>query len=112
MTVCALVEVIANQRHRCTRLRSGDLRLRKTIQPLETLVAADLGLVSLGYNPHQSDDITTLQHHKIPASLLTARPAVPSGSYPSSNAASTSCGERPAASICLFSFLRASCNNL
>src|SRR5215213_10054524 len=112
MTVCALVEVIANQRHRNTRLRSGDLRLRETIQPLETLVAADLGLVSLGYNPHQFEDLITLQHHKTPSSLLTARPAVPSVSYPSSNAASTSCGERPEASICLFSVLRASCSSL
>src|SRR5215208_1429820 len=112
MTVRALVEVIANQRHRSTRVYSGELCLRKNIQPLEALVAADLGLMSLGYNPHQFDDIITLQHHKTPASLLTPRPAVPSGSYPSSNAASTSCGERPAASICLFSFLRASCSNL
>src|SRR5215208_4265212 len=46
------------------------------------------------------------------SSLLTARPAIPFGSYPSSNTASTSFAERPEASICLFSFLRASCSSL
>src|SRR5829696_8491639 len=109
--ILALVEVIANQRHRRSRLRSGEPCLRKTIQPLKALVAADLGLASLGHDPHQFDDVTTLEHQK-PFSLLTARPAVPSESYPSSNAASTSCGERPAASIRLLSFLRASCSRL
>jgi hypothetical protein len=68
-TIRTLVEVIANQRHRNTRLCSGDGDLRKTIQLLETLVAADLGLVSLGYNSHQFYDITTLQHRKTPLHL-------------------------------------------
>src|SRR5919112_2636434 len=110
-TVCALVEVIANQRHRCTRLRSGDLRLRKTIQPLETLVAADLGLVSLGYNSHQFNDITTLEHRKTPLHLqlldspypsnltLGRRPPallLPRGQRPPS-ASSAFCGHRAAA---------------
>jgi hypothetical protein len=39
--------MIANQRHRSTRVYSGELRLRKNIQPLEALVAADLDFVSL-----------------------------------------------------------------
>jgi hypothetical protein len=58
--------VITNQRHRSTRLLSGEGRLRKKIQLVETLVAADLGLVRLGYNSHQCMDITTLQHRKTP----------------------------------------------
>jgi hypothetical protein len=58
--------MIANQRHRSTRLHSGELYFRKTIQPLETLVAADLGLAGLGYDPHQFGEIATLKHNKAP----------------------------------------------
>jgi hypothetical protein len=43
--------VIANQRHRSTRVNSEELRLRKNIQPLEALVAADLEFARLGYDP-------------------------------------------------------------
>jgi hypothetical protein len=66
MTVRALIEVIANQRHRSTRVHSGKLRLRKNIQPLEALLATDLDFARLGYDPHQFDDIITLQHRKTP----------------------------------------------
>src|SRR5215211_2678999 len=95
MTVCALVEVIANQRHRNTRLRSGDPRLRKTIQLLETLVAADLGLVSLGYYSNQFYDITTLQHRRTPLRIPPAL-LLPRGPRPPS-ASSAFCGHRAAA---------------
>ena len=112
MTVRAPVEMITNQRHHRPRLQPGELRLDKTIQPLETLVTADLGLAGLGYDPRQFDDITTLEHRKPPSSFLTARAAIPTRFYPSSNTASTSFGATPATSIRLFSFLRASCSSL
>jgi hypothetical protein len=60
------LEVIANLRHRSTRPHSVEFRFRKTIQPLKALVAADLGLAGLGYDPHQFDEIATLKHNKAP----------------------------------------------
>jgi hypothetical protein len=54
--------VIANQRHRSTRLRSRERRLSKLIQPLEAPMAANLDLVSLGYDPHQFNDITAKKY--------------------------------------------------
>jgi len=66
MTVRALVEVIANQRHRRARVNSGEFRLRKTIQLLEALVAADLDFARPGYDSYQFDDIITLQHRETP----------------------------------------------
>jgi hypothetical protein len=70
--------VIANQRHRSALLQPEELRLRKTIQPLEALVATDLGIAGFGHDAHQFDDITTflqqrktpLQQRKTPVKLL------------------------------------------